>query len=238
MGKSKPVAVGVAFVGAAVVAALWKFNPAATLYNQYVVGNLVGLMFVPMLTVLVVFRSDPQEFGFSLGASKRVWALVGVLLAGFVALVWLLSKCNLAIIVNWWEQSQRYYPLFRQYPEFAAAFARYPAVSPFSAAPMLMAYAELSYGMYLFWWEFFFRGFLLFGLSRSIGWSAILVQAVAFGLLHHGKPPLEVAASFGAAVILGIIALNAKSFVPCFALHWAASVSFDILVVLGRPHTG
>jgi len=35
-------------------------------------------------------------------------------------------------------------------------------------------------------------------------------------------------------VILGIMALNAKSFIPCFVLHWAASLTFDILVIAGR----
>ena len=39
-----------------------------------------------------------------------------------------------------------------------------------------------------------------------------------------------------AGVVLGIIALNAKSFVPGFALHWLASIGFDLLVVANRPH--
>ena len=99
---------------------------------------------------------------------------------------------------------------------------------------MLMLYAEASYGLYLFCWEFFFRGYLLFGLLRSIGWAAVIVQAIAFGLLHLGKPTSEVAASFGAGIVLGILALNAKSFAPCFLLHWASSVAFDLLVVAGR----
>lgn len=238
MGKGRYVAVVVAFVGAAVVAALWRFNPAASSYNQYIVGNLIGLMFIPMLTIVLVLRAEPQEFGLTLGSSRRAWALTGVLFAALVGVIWLLSRCNLAVVADWWEQSQNYYPLFRHYPEFGSVFSRYPAANPFDVAPMLMLYAELSYGLYLFWWEFFFRGFLLFGLFRSVGWPAVVIQAAAFTLLHLGKPPAEVVASFGAGVILGILALNAKSFVPCFVLHWAVSVSFDILVVAGRPDLG
>jgi membrane protease YdiL (CAAX protease family) len=99
-----------------------------------------------------------------------------------------------------------------------------------------MLYAELSYGMYMFCWEYFFRGYLLLGLFRSIKWWAIIPQAVAFGLLHYGKPTTEIIASFGAGIILGVMAVYAKSFVPGFVLHWTAALTFDFLVVAGRPH--
>ena len=225
MAKNRFVTVVVALVGAAVVAALFHFNRAATSYNQYLVGNLIGLFWLPMLTILLVFREEPDRFGFTLGGSNRVWLTAIALFGGLLILMLPASR---------WPAFQGYYPLFRQYPEFAPAFAGYPRVSPWSAAPWLMVYAEASYGMYLFCWEFFFRGYLLLGLARSIGWPAILVQAAAFGLLHFGKPPAEVASSFGAGIILGIMALNARSFVPCFVLHWAASLTFNLLVIAGR----
>ncbi len=223
--KNRYIAVGVAFVGAAVVAYLWKFNPQASSYNEYIVGNLIGLLLIPMLSLLLVFRMEPQEFGFGLGSSKRVWLISVLLFAGLMAIL---------LIVSRWQSFQSYYPLFKHYPEFRGAFANYPRVNPFTQAPMLMLYAELSYGLYLFCWEWFFRGYLLFGLSRLIGWSAILVQAAAFALLHYGKPSIELIASFGSGVILGMIALSARSFVPSFLLHWAASVSFDFFIVAGR----
>jgi membrane protease YdiL (CAAX protease family) len=86
----------------------------------------------------------------------------------------------------------------------------------------------------MFCWEFFFRGYLLFGLARTVKWLAVIVQAVVFGALHWYKVPLELAASFGAGIVLGILALRAKSFLPCFALHWLVSVSFDVLILVSR----
>lgn len=213
-------------VGAAVVAGLLQFNRSAYSYNQYIIGNLMGLFWLPMLTILLVMREEPGVYGFTLSSSKRIWPVVAVLFVGLMVLLVTASR---------WQAFQDYYPLFRHYPEFGEMFARYPSVSPWAVAPMLLIYAEASYGMYLFCWEFFFRGYLLFGLVRSIGWWAIVVQALAFGLLHLGKPMTEVIASFGAGAILGIIALNAKSFVPCFVLHWAAAISFDLLVIAARP---
>lgn len=226
MAKNRFVTLVVAVVGAAVVAALFVFNQRAIYYNQYIVGNMIGLLFVPTLSILFVLREEPAQFGWTMGSSKKVWLIVLVVFAALVAVMIPASKLRVF---------QDYYPLFRRYPEFRdILFARYPGASPWQVSPLTMVYAEGSYGMYLFCWEFFFRGYLLQGLYRSIGWFAVLVQAVAFGLLHWGKPGLEIAASFGAGVILGIIALNAKSFVPCFVLHWAAALSFDCLIIANR----
>ena len=225
MGKGRYISVVVAVVGAAIVAGLFVFNQHALSYDRYIVVNLLGLMWIPMLTLILVFREEPSNFGFALGSWKRIWIVLVVLGAGLVALMLTISR---------WPAYQDYYPVFRRFDEFRGLFASYPRVNPYTAAPWLMLYAEASYGMYLFCWEFFFRGYLLFGLQRSIGWWAVLAQAIGFGLLHHGKVPSEFYASFGAGVILGIIALNAKSFLPCFVLHWAASLTFNFLVVAAR----
>ena len=229
-GKSKFVSIVVAIVGLVVVVSLLRFNPSAQSYHEYLVGNLIGIFWIPMLSILFLFGEEPDKFGFSLGSWRRIWI---VLVIAFAALFFAM------LYASRMQGFQSYYPLFRWYPEFKwSVFANYPQDNPFVVAPMQMLFAEASYGMYLFCWEFFFRGYLLFGLQRSIGWWAILVQAVAFGVLHIGKPGIEVAASFGAGLILGIIALNAKSFVPGFVLHWLASITFDVLVVAGRPHSG
>lgn len=221
----------VAAVGAATVLGLFRFNygPYSGSYGTYLLVNMVGLLFVPVLTVLLVFRADIDEFGFAPSASRRVWVWVGVLFAGLFVLMLIASR---------WPRFQDYYPIFRRFDEFGRfgslpAFAVYPRVNPFTAAPWVMLYAELTYGLYLFCWEFFFRGYLLFGLRRSLGSiAAVLLQAAAFGLMHYGKP--EMVPSFGAGIILGVLALYARSFVPGFVLHWLAAVCFDVLIVATR----
>ena len=214
-----------AIISAGIVGGLYVFNSSTESYNQYIVGNLIALLWVPMLSILMFFCEEPSKYGFTLGSSKKVWPVVS---AAFVALLIMMFFAAGKPVF------QNYYPIFRRYPEFEAVFASYPRENPFTYAPMQMLYALASYGMYLFCWEFFFRGYMLFGLHRSIGWWAILIQAAAFCVLHISKPLPEVIASFGAGVILGIIALNAKSFVPCFVLHWAGSMAFDFMVVMKR----
>ena len=74
--------------------------------------------------------------------------------------------------------------------------------------------------LFMFAWEFLFRGYMLFGLEKSIGRSAIFVQAIPFVLLHFGKPFLETLACIPGGFIFGYIAYRTRSFLPCFIIHF------------------
>jgi membrane protease YdiL (CAAX protease family) len=82
----------------------------------------------------------------------------------------------------------------------------------------------LSHALYMFAWEFLFRGYMLFGLEESIGKSAIFVQTIPFVLLHLGKPFLETLACIPGGFILGYIAYRTRSFLPCFIIHFGIYV--------------
>jgi len=77
----------------------------------------------------------------------------------------------------------------------------------------------LNHALYMFAWEFLFRGYMLFGLEKSIGKNAIFVQAIPFVLLHLGKPFLETLACIPGGFILGYVAYKTRSFLPCFIIH-------------------
>jgi membrane protease YdiL (CAAX protease family) len=74
--------------------------------------------------------------------------------------------------------------------------------------------------LYMFAWEFLFRGYMLFGLEKSIGKGAIFVQAIPFVLLHFGKPFLETLFCIPGGFILGYVAYRTRSFLPCFIIHF------------------
>jgi membrane protease YdiL (CAAX protease family) len=82
----------------------------------------------------------------------------------------------------------------------------------------------LNTALYMFAWEFLFRGYMLFGLEKSIGKNAIFVQAIPFVLLHLGKPFLETLACIPGGFILGYISYRTKSFLPCFIIHFGIYV--------------
>jgi membrane protease YdiL (CAAX protease family) len=82
----------------------------------------------------------------------------------------------------------------------------------------------LDAALYMFAWEFLFRGYMLFGLEKSIGKSAIFVQAIPFVLLHFGKPFLETLFCIPGGFILGYVAYRTRSFLPCFIIHFGIYV--------------
>jgi len=78
----------------------------------------------------------------------------------------------------------------------------------------------LNTALYMFAWEFLFRGYMLFGLEKSLGKGAIFVQAIPFVLLHLGKPFLETLFCIPGGFILGYVAYRTRSFLPCFIIHF------------------
>ncbi len=63
----------------------------------------------------------------------------------------------------------------------------------------------------LFVTELFFRGFLLFVLSRRFGRWSIILQDVPYAILHIGKPILEIPYSATVGLIFGSINYRSKS---------------------------
>jgi len=196
--------------GLIILVALFRFQHAQAYGDRFLVTSGLLLLFTPLLIILLAFRSEPEAFGFTIGESGRAARFTTIL---YVLLLLLLIPASQMKVF------QARYPIDKTAMESAQAFL----------------YFEATYGLYLFCTEFFFRGFLLFGLGRLLGWSAVFIQAAAFAAMHYGNPSPEIAASFVAALVLGWIALRARSFVPCFLLHWAVVVTFDAMVI-GSAH--
>jgi len=72
----------------------------------------------------------------------------------------------------------------------------------------------------LFGWEFFFRGFLLFGYARKFGPDAIWMQAVPFAMAHLEKPGIETLSTIFGGFAFGWIAYRTKSFIYPLLIHW------------------
>ena len=81
-------------------------------------------------------------------------------------------------------------------------------------------------------WEFFFRGWILFGYARKFGPEALWLQAVPFALAHIGKPEVETLSTIFGGFAFGWIAWRTRSFLYPFLLHWFIG-TFIILVAAG-----
>jgi membrane protease YdiL (CAAX protease family) len=178
------------------------------LYDEpFLVFNALVLLWLPLLFTWWGLGEEPTALGFARGDWRAVWRWVA---GGYAVML------VAVFVVGQTAPFQQAYPL-RQLVRWD---------------PRYLLYYELTYGFYFFCWEWFFRGFLLFGLARGWGRWAIVLQAIPFGLLHWGKPTAEVLGSFVAGLFLGELALRARSFLPGFALHWAVATSLDLWVLL------
>jgi membrane protease YdiL (CAAX protease family) len=81
-------------------------------------------------------------------------------------------------------------------------------------------------------WEFFFRGWILFGYARKYGPDALWLQAVPFALAHIGKPEVETFSTIFGGFVFGWVAWRTRSFLYPFLIHWFIS-TFIILVSAG-----
>lgn len=83
--------------------------------------------------------------------------------------------------------------------------------------------------------EFFFRGFMLRGLSRSIGSKAIFVMAVPYCMIHFGKPFLETVGAIFAGIILGTLAMRTRSIWGGVLIHVGVALTMDLLALAQCP---
>lgn len=81
-------------------------------------------------------------------------------------------------------------------------------------------------------WEFFFRGWILFGYAEEFGDNALWLQAVPFALAHIGKPEIETLSCIFGGFAFGLIAYKTKSFLYAFLVHWFVN-TFVVLVAAG-----
>lgn len=207
--KTDFISIMVMIISALVLVGLYIFNHQPQTYDRYILVNIGGLLWIPMVAILLIQRGKLSDYGLTIGESSHGYKLAGI--------CFMLILPALIIAAR--------YPTFSNF---------YPLQKMAERSLPYFIYFELSYGMYLFCWEFFFRGFMLLGLTKKLGILSLFIQATAFMVMHIGKPDLEVAASFPAALILGIIAIRSKSFLPCFLLHWAVAFTFDVLIILGK----
>ncbi len=185
-------------------------NPTLRSWEEYLLVNSAMLLWLPVLVLAFWGKGELSHYGLARGDGAR---------GALYALLMYLPMVVVVYFASLRPDFQAYYPLDKR------------VLTDYAYA----VYFQLIYGYYLFCWEFFFRGFLTFGLYRWLGWWGVGLQALAFALMHYGKPTPEIIGSFFAGIILAWLALRVKSFLPCFWVHWAVSMTMD-LILIWRHH--
>jgi hypothetical protein len=171
----------------------------------FLLTGILWLFVFPSLVNCFFMKIPYHELGGSIG-SIRNWGK------------WLLFL--LALGIGWAYIVSRN-PSYRSfYPMFPAA----------RTSIVQFVYYQCMVALYMYSWEYFCRGFLLFGLKTKWGRYAILIQLIIFTLLHQGKP--EYLVSIIGGLGMGIFAYEAGTFLPVFLLHFITALFLDIFCLI------
>jgi membrane protease YdiL (CAAX protease family) len=167
--------------------------------NDRTLSGFVFYFLLPICVILLVLREDPRRFGLRLGHWRKgaLFTLLGILF--------------MAVVIVGLAQSEEFRSYYRM-GSFQAPQRR--AVTEFALRQLV----------YMFSWEFVFRGFLLFGLRERLGSLAVWIQAVLFAIMHLGKPELETLSTILGGAAFGYIDLESESILPSVVIHWAIYV--------------
>ncbi|MDP8214099.1 MAG: CPBP family intramembrane metalloprotease [Candidatus Euphemobacter frigidus] len=186
---------------------------APSLY-QFAV-TLILFFFLPYLLIKNFFHEKPTAYGWQTGDRR----------AGWLVLTW---GIPLVLLMAWFASGQAE---FRdQYPLFISRLSDFPLKGQNITVFILY---EFTYIFYYIGWEFFFRGFALFGLKDSMGITgALIFQAVISTLLHVSKPMPELAMALPGGIIFGLVALRCRSLRSVIIAHWLLGCSVDLFILL------
>ena len=119
---------------------------------------------------------------------------------------------------------------------FAASTPAFQKSYPF------FAYVKTSWGLFILWqWayacqfvavEFFFRGFMSFGLYRRFGSYAFLISSIPYCMIHYSKPMGESFGAIIAGLVLAYLAHKNRSIWGGALLHWLVALSMDLAALL------
>jgi len=178
--------------------------PDFTIFG-WMFNQVIGYLLIPLF-IIRLFKERPGDYGWQTKRVKSLWW-------------WVILICPVIIsgmfFVSQMDQFQKYYPIYRYGKETLVLFILY----------------EFAVVALLFSWEFFLRGFMLFGLEKKFGKFTVLIQLIPFVLMHSQKPALEVYAAIAGGFILGVIGLRTRSFIPGLILHVVLLLSLDMWIV-------
>ncbi|MBD0400715.1 CPBP family intramembrane metalloprotease [Flammeovirga sp. EKP202] len=156
--------------------------------------------------IFLYFFFDKKElshfYGLSLKAKNlRPYFILLALIAPFI------------IGASFTPSFQKFYPFVKYaYPEVMAKLYHFPKA-------LFIVFYEMVYALEFFGVELFFRGVLIFGLTKFIGKDVVVPMAITYAVFHFGKPMGEAISSIFGGYILGVIAYYSKSLWGGIIIH-------------------
>ncbi len=179
-------------------------DPYLLEYLYWFVGDFFTFFVLGIVIIKFGFKEKLSDYGLQLGDFKVGIKISLIFLSVMIILVWFASAT----------------PAFAEkYPHLSIAKSDWNTLFIYEAGMLL----------YMFAWEFIWRGFMLFGLEKKFGGYAVLMQMIPFVILHNGKPFLETFGAIFGGIALGILALRTRSIYYCVATHIGVMFSIDLI---------
>ena len=166
---------------------------------------------VPLLVVTAVLREPLSRYGWRLKGTFDLWYVYLALVLLAVPLVWLASAG---------EGFQGTYPQCRRMLQGGTVRTEH------------FLLFQVCYLLVFASGESFWRGFLSFGLFRSVRWLAIPIMVVPYVMIHFGKPFPETAGALVAGTILGTLALKHGTFWLGVLTHYSVALWMDVAAMI------
>jgi membrane protease YdiL (CAAX protease family) len=166
--------------------------------------RVLGYLVLPALLVKLAFRDRLRDQGLETkGFLQHAWIYVLGYAVVFVCVIFV-SRND--------EGFQTYYPFYHYAGRSWLDFGCW----------------EVLYAAQFFSLEFFFRGFWLRAMKRSLGSYAIFAMVVPYCMIHFGKPFPETLAAIIAGVFLGTLSMKTRSIWSGFLIHVSVAISMDL----------
>lgn len=172
----------------------------------------VTRMFVPWV-LMALMRRGPSQYGYAPPSRFEFAWVYGILFLLVIPFLWYASSLS---------SFQHRYPFGRE-------------IIVGDAVPLWDFVVYQAFYLFVFVsGESFWRGYILFGLYRHIGYLAIPVMVIPYVMVHFGKPWPETFGAILTGCVLGFLAIRHRSFWLGVAVHYAAAISMDLLAIHQR----
>ncbi len=188
---------------------LFAGNASVALYEYlfWFVGDFVTFFLVGVLIIKFLLKEKIRDYGLTFGDYKTGFYFTFLFLIVMIPILWIVSS----------------------YPSFTA---KYPHLSNAKGDWGIFLVFEAGMFVYMFAWEFIWRGFMLFGLEKRFGYYAVLLQMIPFVILHNGKPDIETFSAILGGIALGALALRTRTFLYGVFVHFGIMFSIDLFSTL------
>ncbi len=172
--------------------------------------RIVTYVVIPMATIVLMPGERIRDYYVSFaGFLRRLWIYVGLYL---VVLPFVLAAAKQ-------DQFIATYPFYKYANQSLGHFLRW----------------EVLYAAQFVALEFFFRGYMLKGLSHKFGYGAVFVMIVPYCMVHYPKPLPETLGAILAGVALGTLAMRTRSIWGGVLIHVGVALTMDWLAVAQCP---